>query len=49
MALGNLNDEELHKLFDLPDTIGVIHRGRVRWAGNVARKEEKRMRTVLVA
>ena len=37
-----LNDGQLHNLFDLPDNIGVIHFGRIRWAGLVARMEEKR-------
>jgi len=37
-----LNGGEIHNLFDLPDTIEVIHFGRIRWAGLVARLEEKR-------
>ena len=41
-AWRKVNGGEIHNLFDLPDTTGVIHFGKIRWAGHVARLEEKR-------
>jgi hypothetical protein len=37
-----LHNEELHNLYSLPSTIGIIKSKRMRWAGHVARIGEKR-------
>jgi hypothetical protein len=37
--------EELHDLYSSPSIIRMIKSRRVRWAGNVARIERRRMRT----
>jgi hypothetical protein len=37
-----LHNEELHDLYSSPSIIRIIKKRRMRWAGNVARKGEKR-------
>jgi hypothetical protein len=37
-----LHDEELHNLHSLPSIIRIITSRKMRWAGHVARVEEKR-------
>jgi transcription termination factor 2 len=37
-----LHNEELHNLYSLPSIIRIIKSRRMRWAGHVARMEEKR-------
>jgi hypothetical protein len=37
-----LHNEELHNLYSSPNIIRMIKSRRVRWAGHVARMEEKR-------
>jgi hypothetical protein len=37
-----LRNEELHNLYSSPDIIRIIKSGRLRWAGYVARKGEKK-------
>jgi transcription termination factor 2 len=37
-----LHNEELHELYSLPSIIRIIKSRRMRWAGHVARLEEKR-------
>jgi hypothetical protein len=37
-----LHNEELHNLYSLPSIIRIIKSRRTRWAGHVARMEEKR-------
>jgi hypothetical protein len=37
-----LHNEELHNLYSSPGIIGMIKSGRMKWAGNVARRREKR-------
>jgi hypothetical protein len=37
-----LHNEELHDLYSSPSIIRIIKSRRMRWAGNVARKAEKR-------
>jgi hypothetical protein len=37
-----LHNEELHNLYSLPSTITMTKPKRMRWAGHVARMEEKR-------
>jgi hypothetical protein len=39
---GKLNNEELHSLYSSPSIIRLIKSRRTRWAGHVARMEEKR-------
>jgi hypothetical protein len=41
-AWRKLHNEELHNLYSSPSIIGVIKSRRMRWAGHVARIEEKR-------
>jgi hypothetical protein len=38
-----LHNEELHNLYSLQNSIWVIKWRRIRWAGHVARREEKRI------
>jgi hypothetical protein len=38
----NLHNEELHDLYSSPNIIRIIKGRRMRWAGHVARMEEKR-------
>jgi hypothetical protein len=40
-GLGNLHNEELHKLYASPNVIRMIQTLRMRWARHVARMEEK--------
>jgi hypothetical protein len=37
-----LHNEELHNLYSSPSIIGIIKSRRMKWAGHVARMEEKR-------
>jgi hypothetical protein len=37
-----LHNEELHDLYSSPSSIRIIKASRMRWAGHVARKGEKR-------
>ena len=37
-----LHNEELYALYSSPNTIRVIKSGRTKWAGHVARMEERR-------
>jgi hypothetical protein len=37
-----LHNEELHNLYSSPNIMRMIKSRRMRWAGHVARKEEKR-------
>jgi hypothetical protein len=37
-----LHNEELHNFYSSPNTIRMIKSRRMRWAGHVARKGEKR-------
>jgi hypothetical protein len=37
-----LHNEQLHNLYSSPSIIGIIKTRRLRWAGHVARKGEKR-------
>jgi hypothetical protein len=37
-----LHNEEFHNLYFSPSIISVIKWGRMRWAGHIARKGEKR-------
>ena len=37
-----LHNEELNDLYSLPDIVRVIKSRRIRWAGYVARMDEKR-------
>jgi hypothetical protein len=39
---GKLHNEELRDLYSLPSIIRIIKSKRMRWAGHVARTEEKR-------
>jgi hypothetical protein len=36
-----LHNEDLHSLYSWENIIGLIKSGRVRWAGNVERMDEK--------
>jgi hypothetical protein len=36
-----MHNEELHDLYSSPSIIGIIKSGRMRWAGHVARMEER--------
>jgi hypothetical protein len=36
-----LHNEELHNLYSLPNIVRVINSRRMRWAGHVARMEER--------
>jgi transcription termination factor 2 len=39
---GKLHNKELHDLYSFPSIIRIIKSRRMRWAGHVARMEEKR-------
>jgi hypothetical protein len=44
-----LHNEELHDLYSLPSINRIIKSRRMRWAGHVARVEEKRKACTLLA